>query len=135
MNRIVITLLTLLIFFVFSNAQQKGKEVMVVGEVIELQCYISGLTGPGKGLTHKECALKSAKQGIPLGIVEEKTGMIYLVGQTKKAQSSANDLLIPFIAEKVKVSGRIFEKSGMKLLLVKEINKLNVDEKKKEDKK
>jgi hypothetical protein len=135
MNRIVITLLTLLIFFVFSNAQQKGKEVMVVGEVIELQCYISGLTGPGKGLTHKECALKSAKQGIPLGIVEEKTGMIYLVGQTKKAQSSANDLLIPFIAEKVKVSGRIFEKSGMKLLLVKEINKLNVDEKKKEEKK
>jgi hypothetical protein len=120
-------------------AQQKsGKEITITGEVIETQCYVTGLTGPGKGAAHKDCAIRSAKAGIPLAILEDKTNTVYLTGQTKKAQSGTSELLVPFVAEKVKVTGRLFEKGGLKFLLINKVNKVGEDEKKdtkKEEKK
>ena len=89
------------------------------------------MTGPGKGPSHKECALRCAKGGIPLSILEEKTGKLYLAGQSKEAMKGANDMLIPYVAEKVKVTGRLFEKGGMKLLLISEVSKFDEVKKKK----
>jgi hypothetical protein len=138
MKKILMTALAVFIASGFAFAQQNGKQITIIGEVVESQCYITGLNGPGKGLSHKECALWCAKGGIPLSILEDKTGTLYLAGQTKKAQSGANELLIPFIAEKVKVTGRLFEKGGMKMLLISKVDKFGVEEKKegmKEEKK
>lgn len=67
-----------------------------------------------------------------MSILEEKTGKIYLAGQSKKAMAGANEMLMPYVAEKVKVTGRLFEKGGMKLLLISNIARL--DEAKKEKK-
>jgi hypothetical protein len=138
MKKSLITALVLLITSGFAFAQQNGKQITVVGEVVESQCYITGLNGPGKGIAHKECALKCAKGGIPLSILEDKTGKLFLAGQSKKAMAGANELLIPFIAEKVKVTGRVFEKGGMKMLLISKVSKEGEEEKnevKKEEKK
>ena len=130
-------IMALAVFLVsgFALAQKNGKQITIVGEVVESQCYITGLTGPGKGLSHKECALKCANGGIPLSILEDKTGTLYLAGQSKKAMAGANELLIPFVAEKVKVTGRLFEKGGMKMLLISKVNKLGEENKKPEEKK
>jgi hypothetical protein len=138
MKTSLITALVILTISGFALAQQNGKQITVVGEVVESQCYITGLTGPGKGIAHKECALKCAKGGIPLSILEDKTGKLYLAGQSKKAMTGANELLIPFIAEKVKVTGRVFEKGGIKMLLISKVSKEGEEEKsevKKEEKK
>jgi hypothetical protein len=123
-------ILTILIISM-TVAQNSGKQIVITGEVIETQCYITGLTGSGKGTVHKECAIRSAKAGIPLAILEDKSNIVYLAGQTKKAQSGAYDLLLPFIAEKVKVSGRLFEKGGLKFLLINKISIIDEDETKK----
>jgi hypothetical protein len=123
MKKPLIIALAIFIVSGFVLAQQNGKQITIVGEVVDSQCYITGLNGPGKGLSHKDCALMCAKGGIPLSILEDKTGTLYLAGQSKKAMAGANDLLIPFIAEKVKVTGRLFEKGGMKLLLISKIDK------------
>jgi len=127
--------LAVLIVSGFALAQQNGKQITIVGEVVESQCYITGLNGPGKGLSHKECALKCAKGGIPLSILEDKTGTLYLAGQSKKAMAGANELLIPFVAEKVKATGRVFEKGGMKMLLISKVNKIGEENKKQKEKK
>ena len=127
--------LAILTIYGLAVAQQKGKVVTIVGEVVETQCYVSGLTGPGKGPGHKECALKCAKQGIPLSILEDKTGMVFLAGQTKKAQSGANEMLIPFIAQKVNVTGRLYEKGGLKLILISKVSSLDEMNNSKEGKK
>jgi hypothetical protein len=127
--------LTILAMFMVSGlvfAQHSGKQITVVGEVVESQCYITGLNGPGKGPAHKECALTCAQGGIPLSILEDKTGMLYLAGQSKKAMAGATELLIPFIAEKVKVTGRVFEKGGMKMLLINKVTKVGEENKKSE---
>lgn len=135
MKKSLITVLAIFIVSGFALAQQNGKQITIVGEVVESQCYITGLNGPGKGVSHKECALRCAKGGIPLSILEDKTGTLYLAGQSKKAMAGANELLIPYIAEKVKVTGRLFEKGGMKMLLISKVNKLGEEKSKKEEKK
>ena len=135
MKKSIITAFAVFIVSGFALAQQNGKQVTIVGEVVESQCYITGLNGQGKGLSHKECAITCAQKGIPLSILEDKTGTLYLAGQTKKAQSGVNELLLPFVAEKVKVTGRLFEKGGMKMLLISKVNKLGEENKKQEEKK
>ena len=135
MKKSFVAILALCIISGFALAQQNGKQITVVGEVVESQCYITGLNGPGKGLSHKECALRCAKGGIPLSILEDKTGTLYLAGQSQKAMAGVNEILLPFVAEKVKVTGRLFEKGGMKMLLISKVDKLDEEIKKPKEKK
>ena len=123
------TLLTLCIILCCSSlalvAQKKpGTEVTIIGEVIDTQCYLTNALGLGNGKEHKECALSCAKGGIPLSILEEKSGTIFLAGQSKKAMAGANELLQDYIAEKVKVSGRLLEKGGVKFILIAKVDKI-----------
>ena len=122
-KNVALILLTIIMAVSLIAQQKKGKEVTLLGEVIDIQCYVSGATGPGKGPEHKDCAIACAKGGIPLGILEDGTGTVYVAGQTKSAMKGANEMLLPFVAEKVKVTGRIFEKGGVKLLLITKIGK------------
>jgi hypothetical protein len=124
-KRLWLFILVLLINNSQVEAQSKpGKPITIVGEVIDTQCYLSGATGPGKGSGHKECALNCAKGGIPLSILEDKTGSVYLAGQTKKAMTTANHMLLDYIAEHVRVRGRLVEKGGVKMVLIDKVEKL-----------
>ena len=125
MKALTMFLLAVLTATLVFGQQKKGKDITVVGEVVDIQCYVSGATGPGKGPEHKECAISCAKGGIPLGILEDDTNTLYVAGQTKSAMKGANEMLLPFVAEKVKVTGRVFEKGGVKLLLINKISKLS----------
>ncbi len=114
------------VFTLSLFAQQKqGNERTIVGEVVDIQCYATGATGPGKGQKHKDCAIECAKGGIPLGILEDNSNTFYLAGQSKVAMKGANELLLPFVAERVKVTGKVYEKGGIKFLLIKKVSKLS----------
>ena len=119
---LILTMVALGVGFALSQ-QKKGREVTISGEVIDIQCYVSGAMGKGAGADHKECARDCAKGGIPLGILEDKTGTIYNVGQSKTAMKGANEMLMEYIAEKVTVTGRLVEKGGIKLILVSKVAK------------
>ena len=91
-------------------------EVTVTGEVVDLACYIKmGAMGSG----HKECATECANAGIPLGIVDAK-GEIYLPA-AKEDKKGANAELLPFVAEKVTVKGKLFHKGGQRLLAIESV--------------
>ncbi len=115
-----------LLVFLFSAlavAQDKRKqEIRVKGEVIDTKCYISGGMGNASGQEHKECALLCAKAGVPLGILEEKTGTVYFASKLK-GMAGANEMLLPFVGEKVIVTGRIVEKGGAKMLMIDMVEK------------
>jgi hypothetical protein len=126
---VIAGVLVLAFVFLFSAAfaqmakkeePKKGgpKEITVTGEVVDLACYIKmGATGAG----HKECATNCAKAGIPLGILDAK-GELYLPS-AKEDMKGANDILLPFVAEKVTVTGKLFEKGGQKLLSIEKVEK------------
>jgi hypothetical protein len=125
MKNLLLILFTVVFTFSLLSQQKQGKESTIIGEVVDIQCYVSGATDPGKGQKHKDCAIECAKGGIPLGILEDKSNTLYLAGQSKVAMKGANELLLPFVAEKVKVTGKVYEKGGLKFLLIKKVSKLS----------
>ncbi|MDZ7262047.1 MAG: hypothetical protein ONB05_08080 [candidate division KSB1 bacterium] len=94
-------------------------EVSIIGEVI---CPVCFLRHDSRGKDHKECALTCAKAGITLAILEEKTGDIYLAFPTD--HDNPNEKVLDYLTEKVKVTGKLYAKGGLKGLEVKTIEKV-----------
>src|SRR5574337_634067 len=109
----IITLLIVLIVPVLAQDERKN-EVTVKGEVIDLACFITNKDA-GKGPDHKECAVRCAKSGVPLGLLEDGTGTVYYTVKMKN-KNNANDMMMPFIAKKVLIKGKIAVRGGTKLL-------------------
>ncbi|MGB2869873.1 MAG: hypothetical protein WBD36_15600, partial [Bacteroidota bacterium] len=89
-----------------------------------VQCYVTGKMGPGRSQEHKECAINCAKGGIPLGILEDKTGNLYVAGQTKVAYGSATKMLLDYVADKVEVKGQVYSRSGIRYLVINEVKRV-----------
>ncbi|MGE5692996.1 MAG: hypothetical protein ACM3YF_04360 [Candidatus Zixiibacteriota bacterium] len=81
----------------------------LVGEVICISCYVDH---ESKGAEHAACATSCAKRGVPMGILEDKTGNVFLV---VKGHTGANADLQPFAGKKVALAGRWFERGGAKI--------------------
>jgi len=95
-------------------AQEKAmKEATIKGEIIDSKCYLTGMMG-GKGEEHKDCAIACMKGGLPVAILEEKTGKVYVVVPAK-GQKGANEALVQYAAETVTLKGMFIEKGGTKL--------------------
>lgn len=95
-------------------AQEKAmKEATIKGEIIDSKCYLTGMMG-GKGEEHKDCAIACIKGGLPVAILEEKTGKVYVVVPAK-GQKGANEALVQYAAETVTLKGMFIEKGGTKL--------------------
>jgi hypothetical protein len=95
-------------------AQEKAmKETTIKGEIIDTKCYLTGMMG-GRGEEHKDCAIACVKGGLPVGILEEKTGKVYIVVPAK-GQKGANQALVQYAAETVTLKGMFIEKGGTKV--------------------
>lgn len=122
------TLIVLSITFVITlgvyaqhshNGKEMSKNVTVIGEVIDPVCYLSH---GSVGKEHKACAEYCVKQGIPLAILEEKTGKIYM--SLPVDHSHPNAKLRDFIADKVKVTGTVYSKGGLTGINVQAIERV-----------
>jgi hypothetical protein len=100
-----------------AHGGSKGKSVTITAAVVDTGCYMSHET---KGADHLKCATACARAGVPLALVEEKTGVMYLpVAMDHKNQ---NDRLMPFLEKRVKVTGVVMTKGGMKGIVLKTID-------------
>ena len=95
--------------------------VTIIGEVIDIVSYsASGVLGSTP--SGKEIIIASAQGGNPLGILEKKTGDVYLVTM-KQANSQANTTLLPFIGIQIAAKGDVYRKGGQQLLVMNTIGK------------
>ena len=102
----------------FAHDEHKGKEMTLTATVVDTGCYLSHDT---KGEKHVKCATACAKAGVPLALLDEK-GTVWLpVAMDHKNQ---NEKLMAFIEKRVKVTGTVVEKGGMKGLFVKTVEGL-----------
>lgn len=97
------------------------KNVTVVGEVIDLVSYATS-GARGNTPTGKEILLASAGGGNPLGLLEQKTGEVYVVTM-KQANTSANETLLPWVGMDVMAKGDVYRKGGQQLLVMTVIGK------------
>jgi len=103
-----------------SVSRAFAQEVTIVGEIVDWNCYKKD--AKNKGAAHRACAINCAKMGAPLGLVDEKTGEVYkLAGDAWTANK--NEKLIPFVAERVTVKGKVEGREGEKVLTILSIEK------------
>lgn len=96
-----------------SKAQEKN-ETTITGTVVDTYCLVTMAMG---GQAHKQCAAMCAKNGAPLSIKEDKTGTLYLAaGQKNMVYASSG--LEKYVEEKVTVKGKVYEKEGVKMIVV-----------------
>lgn len=102
------------------NAQQEinkkksqNVEETVTGEIIDIKCYTTGMMG-GRGADHADCASSCIKGGLPVGVVQDKTDEVYVVIPAK-GMKGANEDLLPFVAKRVTLKGKIIKKGGVKI--------------------
>ena len=88
----------------------------VTGEVIDSACYIKmGARGPD----HAKCAAACGKAGVPLALVTDEGEVVWL--SSTNDMESVNGMLAPYVAKKVTLEGRWFERGGTKLFEVAKV--------------
>ena len=97
-----------------QDAKSTSNNVSITGEIIDVKCYTTGMMG-GRGPEHEDCAIACIKGGLPVGVVDEKTGDVYTIVPAKGTKG-ANEALLKFVAKKVKIEGKLLEKGGNKIL-------------------
>ncbi len=114
------TILTLIAGATLAMAQHdhgdKGKEMTMTSLVVDTGCYMSHNS---KGEKHESCATTCAKAGVPLALLDEASGTLYIPVATD--HKNQNEKLMPFIEKKVKVTGTLIEKGGVKGFALKTI--------------
>ena len=115
MGKIIITLFVMLGTLALAHDAPKGKVVSISGTVVDTGCYVSH---DSKGEAHAKCAAACAKNGVPLAILDEHGTLFMPIAVEHKDQ---NAKLIPFIEKRVKVTGTVLEKGGLKGIAIKTV--------------
>jgi hypothetical protein len=101
------------------EGKDMGKEVTITGRVVDPACYTHmGLKGPD----HKGCAEMCAKAGQAFGILDEQNDVLYQVIEGAPG-TDPNKLIMDHAEDVITVKGKLYEKSGMKALIVTEVTK------------
>ena len=102
-----------------SAGTPREEEVVIVGEVIDIANY--GMLGR-RGEENREAGQYRAKNGFPIGILEEETGKIYIavyrVPVPAAGLTTANGVLSPFMGQTVVVSGVKYSMPGLNVIQV-----------------
>lgn len=104
-----------------SNAKSasEAKKTHVTGYVLDSAClFRMGLTKP----ISRQCALECAGGGSPLVILSDDNH-VYLPIDNKMPASGQNSRLIDYAGLKVKLSGYVYERGGMKAMVISEVSK------------
>jgi len=104
-----------------ATAQQSGKgKDKVEGYVLDSSCaYTKNLDKP----INAACARSCAKAGSPL-VILTADGTVYWPISGGIPATGQNQKLMPFAGEKVTVSGKVFERTGSKAIVIEKIERV-----------
>ena len=91
----------------------EGEETKVTGEIVDLSCYVAH---GASGEKHRKCAQGCINKGLPMGILTAEGDVYLLMEDHDKADAYATAK--GHAADKVEITGVMFEKGGMKGLQV-----------------
>lgn len=102
-----------------------GKQVTITGEMIDTWCYVSQIMGSSEAVTgtaHHVCAVWCAAGGIPVGLLNNADGKIYMVLSFEGDDTSvANDKILNLQSRELTVKGTTFELDGLSYLNIDEV--------------
>ena len=98
-----------------GHKPKAAKTITITGNVVGTACYL-GHNSQGEG--HTDCAIRCAKAGVPLAILDSESKMLYL---PLSGHQGANDKLIKHAEKTVRVTGKAIDKNGMKAISIESI--------------
>ena len=123
-----IVLTTLIAATVYSYAQTTlkpgaKKYSAIKGEVLDMGCFVSQqLTGA----IHKECGVKCAQAGVPMGLITADSTVYWLTQNHDRAMTPQQfpppdpyGQLKGWVSNRVEVTGLSWERKGQKMMEVK----------------
>ena len=84
------------------NVIERGKPMVLRGEVVEISCYQAKGIEAGTGVAHVACAKECAAKGRSLGLLTEGDGLFRIVGGIT---ANNNAKLVPYLGQTVDLSG------------------------------
>ncbi|MBL8238494.1 MAG: hypothetical protein JNM66_13805 [Bryobacterales bacterium] len=97
-----------------SHEHGDAKAVQITGQVVDIACFVGHNSS---GEKHAKCAESCARAGNPLAIFDGKE--IYV--SISMDHGNPNTKLMPFIEKKVKVTGAVLEKGGLKGIKIEKV--------------
>lgn len=91
-----------------------AKATQITGQVVDIACFVGH---DSSGEKHAKCAEACARAGNPLAIFDGK--QIYL--PVSMNHKNPNEKLMAFIEKKVKVTGTVLEKGGIKGIAIDKV--------------
>ena len=88
--------------------------VTVAGEVVDSYCY--ALMG-AKGEGHRSCGLTCAAKGIPVALLENGTGKLYVL-LPKKDKNPVPKEVVDKMGRQVTITGKVYASGGSRFLTV-----------------
>ena len=102
-----------------ANRGLTGRPVTIVGEVVDVSCYLQ----LGKrGEKHIPCGTDCLKNGAPIGIVDAKNVLYIVMAEEHDPRRYGNialkEAMLPFLAKTVQVTGMVTEREGVRTIYV-----------------
>lgn len=102
----------------------QGERVTVTGEFMDSWCYLSQVMGPSEatlGTAHHQCAVWCAAGGIPVGLIDDAGEIYFVLKVGEETTGYPGRGLLEVQSHRVTVEGELYERDGLKYLLVSEV--------------
>ena len=97
-----------------DHGEAKAKASQIVGQVVDIACFVGH---DSSGEKHAKCAEACARAGNPLAIFDGR--QLYL--PISMNHKNPNEQLMAFIEKKVRVTGTLMEKAGLKGIAIDKV--------------
>ena len=105
-------------------SEEPNIDLMTIdGEIIDITCYIRH---DSRGPEHLKCALSCAELGMPLGLLENGTGELFLI--LPAGHSDPREAVLRYIARKVRIDGILWFSGGLTGIEIVKIHELAATE-------
>ena len=96
------------------------------GEIVDSKCALGAMT-PGDRKTHRICAIKCIKNGIPplLKVKFKDHYRYYLL--VSEGKTSANEQVLPYVGDQVEISGSVIKDANMVMIEISSIKRLDTN--------
>lgn len=98
----------------------QAKRVKVTGEMIDTWCYVTEIMY-SIGTAHHQCAVWCAAGGIPVSVLGADGNVYVVLKVDSDSKNVANDRLIRIQSHKVTVDGDLYERDGVRYLVVTQV--------------
>lgn len=113
-----IPVIILILFTAAIAVYAADAPITVKGELVDTACYASM---GAKGDSHAKCAIKCAKKGVPVGLVEEgKSGKMYIILPTKDDTAMPSSV-VDNMGKVVTVTGHSYSSGGNSFLTAESV--------------